>query len=121
MQRELLNNWLEALRSGKYPQTVGVMRGLLHEDDDGTPLDEPKMGYCCLGVLCDVVDPKGWENEESGDHALESDTEAYLRPSALETVGLTDTVQRELATMNDDGAPFTEIADQIEESVKATD
>lgn len=117
MLDKLKQEWLEALRSGKYPQAVGAMRGWLNEDDDGNPLDEPKMGYCCLGVLCDVVDPTGWENEESGEHALESDDEAYLRQAALEQVGLTDTIQRELATMNDDGASFADIADQIEESV----
>jgi len=41
LKPEIKERWLEALRSGKYKQTTGYLR-----DDDG---------FCCLGVLCDVV------------------------------------------------------------------
>jgi hypothetical protein len=40
--------WVERLRSGKYRQTR-------------EKLASPKVkACCCLGVLCDVVDPMGW-------------------------------------------------------------
>lgn len=42
--------WLQALESGRYYQT----KETLHD----------KVGYCCLGVYCDLVNPQGWE---SGD------------------------------------------------------
>lgn len=54
MRPEVKAKWLEALRSGKYKQTTGNLK------DD--------VGYCCLGVLCDVYrntkKAKGvrWEN-----------------------------------------------------------
>lgn len=46
-QLDIRNRWMEALRSGKYKQTRYKM-----QDSEG---------YCCLGVLCDVVDPDGWK------------------------------------------------------------
>ena len=43
VQKENRRRWVEALLSGKYAQTKGV----LHNDQ----------GFCCLGVWCDVVSP----------------------------------------------------------------
>lgn len=40
---ELKSAWLKALRSGDYPQGTGQLR---NSDDE----------FCCLGVLCDVVE-----------------------------------------------------------------
>lgn len=55
--------WLEALRSGRYPQGTDMLR---------TSYDE----YCCLGVLCDVVKKdlnlEWFNDDEAGwfiDHA----------------------------------------------------
>ena len=39
-KEEARQRWIEALESGKYPQT----KDHLHDD----------MGYCCLGVACDL-------------------------------------------------------------------
>lgn len=55
MPTELLERWVEALRSGKYGQ---VRERLRYEDS-----------YCCLGVLCDVIEPQGWEEEDSDELA----------------------------------------------------
>lgn len=41
LTREQKEQWLTALRSGKYQQT----NGNLHDNN----------GYCCLGVLCDIL------------------------------------------------------------------
>jgi hypothetical protein len=41
MNEEAKRLWVAALRSGKYDQTTGALR-------DG-------VGYCCLGVLCEVA------------------------------------------------------------------
>lgn len=47
---DLVVRWIEALESGRYTQTTGV----LHDDN----------GYCCLGVLCDIVDPTWREADD---------------------------------------------------------
>jgi len=41
MKQEIKQRWIDALRSGEYPQTMGKLR------DEG--------GYCCLGVLCELA------------------------------------------------------------------
>jgi hypothetical protein len=46
INKEVLKNWLRALRSGKYQQTTGR----LHEGQ----------GFCCLGVLCDLCPEGEW-------------------------------------------------------------
>lgn len=45
---------LAELRSGNWRQAQSCLR-----DADG--------GYCCLGVLCDIIDPRAWESYEGGD------------------------------------------------------
>lgn len=47
MKADIKRRWVEALRSGEYEQGTGALRQL---DEDGKVV-----GYCCLGVLCDVV------------------------------------------------------------------
>lgn len=46
MSPELKTRWLEALRSGEYKQG----RAYLRKDDK----------FCCLGVLCDLIDSTQW-------------------------------------------------------------
>lgn len=48
MDTAIKTKWIEALRSGKYLQGTGCLR---REET-----------FCCLGVLCDVVDPAGWQH-----------------------------------------------------------
>lgn len=49
MNVELKNKWVVALRSGAYKQGKNVLRNNLNE-------------FCCLGVLCDIVNPDGWQD-----------------------------------------------------------
>ena len=46
--------WLAALRSGEYRQTSGALRCVEER--------EVLVGFCCLGVGCDVLDPTGWQD-----------------------------------------------------------
>lgn len=46
INHEAVRQWVKALRSGHYPQTAQTLR-------DG-------LGFCCLGVACDLYDPNGW-------------------------------------------------------------
>jgi len=48
MNSEIKTRWLEALRSGNYTQTQHRLRD--------------KNGFCCWGVLCDIIEPEGWED-----------------------------------------------------------
>ena len=52
MNKEIKDKWVTALRSGKYKQTTGALRRVTADGESG---------FCCLGVLCDVVDPDGWD------------------------------------------------------------
>lgn len=100
--------WLEALRSGKYSQT----RRSLRTDH----------GFCCLGVACDVYDPKGWEKDtEDISHEFMGERN-YLPKEVREWLGLRPHysmahggVESILADLNDKtGSTFAEIADYLE-------
>ena len=115
MKPEIKAKWLAALRGGKYKQTAGVLR------------DE--RGMCCLGVLIDVVDPKGWKQDRdncifSYDGEDQLPTAAFCKrvglpapvPKYVSKYGTCTTITDKLAEMNDDdGKSFTEIADFIED------
>jgi len=105
-------DWVEALRSGEYYQAESFL------DSDN--------GQCCLGVLCDILD-EDWtileyNTEDSSGNRMDIrgvrvyGSDNYSMPSykLLNKVGLTDRTALTLATMNDEGATFKEIADYIE-------
>ena len=58
MDKMWKKKWVKALRSGKYEQCTGR----LHLKGDG---------YCCLGVLCDIVGAGRWENKPQINHVEE--------------------------------------------------
>jgi hypothetical protein len=98
-KKQVRKAWVKALRSGEYKQTIGRLRD--------------KSGFCCLGVLCDLAVKNGV-------------MKSYLRKAA----GLPQIVQDWiglnsytgdyfggdacLASDNDDGKSFQEIASIIE-------
>lgn len=94
MDADIKIKWLEALRGGQYKQGVGDLRY------NGT--------YCCLGVLCTVVDPdweigNGWFGMPEG---------------VFKASGLKSADPATLAKMNDhEGKSFDEIANYIEENL----
>lgn len=49
MKKNIKRMWINALRSGKYKQTIGSLR---NEPDDGV------YTYCCLGVLTELYAKK---------------------------------------------------------------
>ncbi len=86
------------MRSGKYKQGKDTLK-----NNDGL--------YCCLGVLCSITKMKNWNGEnELPYHVLEK---LEMKHSAgLFGVGKS----RCLASLNDNGKTFEEIADIIEEN-----
>lgn len=93
MDKELKAKWVAALRSGKYKQGKGVLRG--HSN-----------AYCCLGVLCEVAghDPVEWQTAYGANHVR------------VDVAGIiTETNAHQLAAMNDvHDKSFEQIADYIE-------
>ena len=54
MKTELVKKWTTALESGEYEQGIGKLRS-------------PDDKYCCLGVLCDIMEQNGvcaWQNKD---------------------------------------------------------
>ena len=119
MDKKTKKQWVAALRSGEYEQGTSWLR----REKNGTEQ------FCCLGVLCDLVEPGQWR---SGDGAgcwrngSGKDADSCLpRPSVQERFGLDKKVDRtgssttvadELACMNDDGISFADIAKWIEKT-----
>ena len=108
MDMDIKAKWVAALRSGQYNQ----IKGHLHSDS----------GFCCLGVLCDIVDASAWTKDKYKTifgHA--AGNISFPADSVLNFIGLgdghIDHPFWELARMNDDGASFRDISDEIEKSL----
>lgn len=102
MNAELKAKWIEALRGGKYEQGQSFLRY------------EGK--FCCLGVLCDIVDPDGWDTNGSHIGGANSfpDRTVLRICNVSEDSGEKEHPLWPLAYMNDSGKSFAEIADFIE-------
>ncbi len=122
MDANLKQTWIAALRSGKYKQGRGALKKI--EFDFVT--DEPKPPtFCCLGVLCDLVDPEGWKSEDLPDavdarfsnYKLTGKSTAVLSKHAFDRLGLAYEIAGQLMYMNDrDKNTFAQIATFIEEN-----
>lgn len=122
---EIKEKWIVALRSGKFPQGNSVLKK--HHFETGT------FRFCCLGVLCDVVDPTKWQRDAEinyssiykFDDLYEKDNTSYswqdsqsttqLPYHMMDELGLTRDQCTRLMEMNDaEDKNFNEIADWIE-------
>lgn len=98
--------WIKALRSGEYKQGIVVLR---NERDE----------YCCLGVACDLY-CKNVKDIYDPITIKYGGNSSYLPAQVAKWIGLRDTLgkfdcgQRSLASFNDFGTTFSEIADIIE-------
>lgn len=98
--------WVKALRSGRYPQTCG----LLHRKTDHPGVPDKKAGYCCLGVLAKVTRVQSTSEYDLQRTDEKGYTEALLLPGK---------VQDALADLNDDGVPFEVLAGLIDCALEA--
>lgn len=98
MNSQIKQQWMEALRSGKYAQAFGA-------------LQLTEMGFCCLGVLCDLhrqlTDNGRWIDSSQkegvcslyvGDDFVVLDK---LPSTMLDWAGLTESACDELINLND--------------------
>lgn len=128
MTPELQQRWASALRSGNYTQTTGTMKRI-HSDNSSS--------YCCLGVLCEITgytfEPKfeylttlrvagerhyhnnpnypNYPNYPSSD----SDVTGFPSDKMLTGWEFNKTAADKLASLNDSGATFEEIAKIVED------
>ena len=104
MNKEYKEKWIAALRSGKYKQGTGSLR----KNDK----------FCCLGVLCDIVDSSKWELPRSEGTPIVYDSRtSYLPEKIKNNLNIEYRQQKDLAELNDEGKSFNEIADWIEENL----
>jgi len=104
---------ISALRTNGYPQSRGGLAG--------------PNGFCCLGVACDVYRQEtgmgNWstvghmnvEKQIAWRYEIGNDHEIYYLPfQVMEHYGFTERNPLMLASQNDDGATFKEIASFLE-------
>ena len=101
LKTNIKREWLKRLRSGDYLQGKSF---LCQVGPEGEHL------FCCLGVLADFAVEDEWESKGSmflcgrGSGLLDDKWIPYE-------------IQNDLASMNDSGDSFDEIADYIEETL----
>ncbi len=108
LKKVTVEEWVEALRSGKYKQSQAVLNC--------------DAGFCCLGVLADLAGAK-WEDYQDSDYPglkkffVQGDYwYGSIPPEMLPNKHLS---KHTLINMNDSGETFSEIADCIEAQVNA--
>ncbi len=107
--------WIEALRSGKYQQTTGM-------------LHEIGAGFCCLGVACEVAIENGVAVKKNVNHGASYDDKLGGLPDVVRSwFGITNEFgtyeglvydKASLVCDNDQGKNFQTIADIIESHPK---
>jgi hypothetical protein len=93
-QKHFVTEWIAALRSGDYKPASGVLQS------------PTQKGFCCLGVLCDLKNPKRWLHSE--DHGFK---EIRYRDSKKNSLGeffgffgeLPEDVQKQAGLVENEG------------------
>lgn len=138
MNKNVKAKWVEALRSGRYVQGNHALHRVSTPDEVWEPV-----GYCCLGVLCDlaaqegIVEEREIEERDGEDRVSrfvsvedDNDQSAVFMPDAVQRWAGIDSINGKmddsfihngieyfsLSIMNDSGqADFNVIADAIED------
>lgn len=138
MKPEVKEKWLEALRGGEYSQTLGRLKRSVDNSGSIFPV-----GFCCLGVLCDLASKEGVGEWDGNDQFVTQETlgvdnkdPSTLLGAVRRWSGIEDSAgqliqpirlpedpagfnpgrkARSLASANDGGLSFLEIADIIEQ------
>lgn len=115
MNKEIADKWTNALRSGKYEQGRQRLRSIDNK-------------FCCLGVLCDLLNPSEWRqhDRETGYIYGPELAASFLPTSVIKMTemnswdgGIPETVIenepfKSLDVLNDAGISSEQIADIIE-------
>lgn len=114
MKREPKRQFVENLRSGKYTQVTGNLRKFLPSIND--------YGFCSLGVFCDTINPKIWQNGyrhgECSDYVIRYINNIQCsNPRALHE-NFTQEQMQQMVVLNDvDRLSLNQIADWVEENI----
>jgi hypothetical protein len=101
MKKQLRDKWIAALRGGKYKQAKGALR--------------TDLGHCCMGVLCDLIDPNAWSDKDAaGFYVWGDDRVSSNLPIDMQAKLKAKKHADWLPSLNDRGMSFEEIADLIE-------
>jgi hypothetical protein len=101
MEAALKTKWIEALESGRYKHSRLSLRNMA--------------GYCCLGVLCDIVDPNGWDGNV---FMYEEEGRGGYLPEKLRTdLGIQSDLETRLSVANDTADGFEKAISIIKESL----
>ena len=105
---DLMDEWVDALRSGKYDQGHGQLR--------------EQNSFCCLGVLCDIYSEDGWN--EVGEYTFPESkpgkpgfypTSHSALEGELKDIAIKFIPQSECIEMNDEeDRDFQYIAQEVE-------
>lgn len=106
MDPDIKKQWLDALRSGDYKQTRGILETQTYDPEHD--YREGQRAYCCLGVLCQI---QGLSPLDSLTH--DESVQVSLFPPQYKA-GLGEKELQYLAGMNDRGENFESIANHIE-------
>jgi hypothetical protein len=125
MKQEVMKIWVDALRSGEYTQGQGCLKST-------------SGNHCCLGVLCELYDKNNEEKlikTEAEGRVFFNENSRLTPMKVVDWAGLhfsdgsiNDTPDfvmilggpqvESLASLNDHGSSFQEIADFIEQNVE---
>ena len=101
MNPKIKEKWVEALKSNKYCQGKNYLR--------------QKDRYCCLGVLCDLMDSSKWEMVSKMNHRYSyGNYTDVLDYRMRKQAGISFLQMLLLMRMNDSGKTFEEIAKVID-------
>ncbi len=116
MNRDIAERWAQELESGKWLQGDGNLRRL-------RSLDDTVSLHCCLGVLCEMAVEAGVIPPPTQVKALNTGTYTYMEhmigvpPDVRNWAGVRTSSgvfdDTSLTVLNDDGTPFSEIAQVI--------
>lgn len=102
MDPDLKAYWVKKLRSREYEQGMSKLR-----------LENDK--FCCLGVLCDIMNPGGWHKPDKSSDFMFKDLYGISHRIVVDDVAILDQeAEAVIMAMNDEGSTFAEIADWIE-------
>lgn len=97
--KQIIAAWVEALNSGEYKQTKGLLR--------------KKDSFCCLGVLCELaVAAKVTDKDYEGETIVLPDSVVKWASMRYKNASFGD--ETSLAQINDAGKKFKTIAKIIE-------
>src|SRR5688572_29009191 len=103
MKKRIKKLWIEALKSGEYSQGKGRLR----RQDSCFDTDSIVDSYCCLGVLCDVLEKnkifekKKFKFKDGKCITNEGSYGCELPHTILEALKMTPKSQEKLVEMND--------------------